>query len=83
MCFKVDCKQCGKFTWGGCGAHVALVYNKIEKGKHCTRQAWTGVVMTSETTSGTTLGGDEERNLSFFVLGSVVILVVYFSYWTL
>ncbi|BAH95771.1 Os12g0596101 [Oryza sativa Japonica Group] len=43
MCFKVECSKCGKFTWNGCGKHVASVYDGIEKGKHCTCKPWPGV----------------------------------------
>ncbi|KAJ0963384.1 hypothetical protein J5N97_028506 [Dioscorea zingiberensis] len=54
MCFKVDCKQCGKITWGGCGNHVPSVYNGIEKGKHCTCRPWPGVALPSDTSSSKT-----------------------------
>lgn len=43
MCYKVECSKCGKFTWNGCGKHVANVYDGIEKGKHCSCKPWTGV----------------------------------------
>jgi len=43
MCYKVECSKCGKFTWNGCGKHVASVYDGIEKGKHCTCKSWPGV----------------------------------------
>jgi len=40
MCYKVECS---KFTWNGCGKHVAAVYEGIEKGKHCSCKPWPGV----------------------------------------
>lgn len=49
MCYKVLCKQCGKYTWGGCGDHLKAIYPTIEKGKHCTCRPWPGVVVPSET----------------------------------
>ncbi|KAK9284845.1 hypothetical protein L1049_024025 [Liquidambar formosana] len=51
MCFKVDCKQCGKHSWGGCGKHLAPLYANIEKGKHCMCRSWPGVVIPSEKTA--------------------------------
>ncbi|KAH7673567.1 hypothetical protein IHE45_08G015400 [Dioscorea alata] len=51
MCYKVDCKQCGKVTWGGCGKHVLSVYNSVEKGKHCMCRSWPGVSLPSNTAS--------------------------------
>ncbi|KAJ8770610.1 hypothetical protein K2173_021257 [Erythroxylum novogranatense] len=48
MCFKVDCSQCGKYSWGGCGKHLSAVYANIEKGKHCMCRSWPGVVMPVE-----------------------------------
>ncbi|KAG1368530.1 hypothetical protein COCNU_14G009980 [Cocos nucifera] len=59
MCFKVDCKQCGKVTWGGCGKHAASVYNSIEKGKHCTCRPWPGVPTPSETSTATSSNGNK------------------------
>jgi hypothetical protein len=44
MCYKVECSKCGKFSWNGCGKHVASVYEGIEKGKHCSCKPWPGVV---------------------------------------
>ncbi|KAG7993833.1 hypothetical protein I3843_01G026100 [Carya illinoinensis] len=37
MCFRVDCKQCGKYSWGG-----------IDEGKHCMCRSWPGVVIPSK-----------------------------------
>ncbi|KAF8015499.1 hypothetical protein BT93_H1116 [Corymbia citriodora subsp. variegata] len=45
MCYKVDCKKCGKYTWGGCGKHLTTLYKSIEQGKHCMCNSWPGVVM--------------------------------------
>ena len=49
MCFKMDCKGCGKVTWGGCGKHVASVHASIEEGKHCMCRSWPGVAVASDT----------------------------------
>ncbi|KAF8410606.1 hypothetical protein HHK36_003138 [Tetracentron sinense] len=49
MCFRVECKQCGKYGWGGCGEHLPSIYANIEKGKHCMCRSWPGVVIPSET----------------------------------
>lgn len=47
MCFRVDCKQCGKYGWGGCGKHLDTVYASIEEGKHCMCRSWPGIVIPS------------------------------------
>ncbi|MFS8010998.1 hypothetical protein Hanom_Chr14g01303651 [Helianthus anomalus] len=54
MCYRVVCKSCGKFGWGGCGEHVKLVYGGIEKGKHCMCRSWPGVVVSSSETASAT-----------------------------
>ncbi|WCJ31007.1 hypothetical protein M5689_012526 [Euphorbia peplus] len=48
MCFRVDCKQCGKFSWSGCGKHLAAIYANIEPGKHCMCRSWPGVAIPTE-----------------------------------
>lgn len=48
MCYRVECKKCGKYTWGGCGNHLKTLYGSIDKGKHCMCQSWPGVVIPSE-----------------------------------
>ncbi|KAF5752938.1 hypothetical protein HS088_TW01G00856 [Tripterygium wilfordii] len=45
MCYRVDCKQCGKYGWGGCGKHLTTLYASIDEGKHCTCRSWPGVVI--------------------------------------
>ncbi|KAJ9669929.1 hypothetical protein PVL29_026474 [Vitis rotundifolia] len=52
MCFRQDCKQCGKYTWGGCGKHLDTLYASIDKGKHCMCRSWPGVVIPQHTTAG-------------------------------
>ncbi|EEF40067.1 conserved hypothetical protein [Ricinus communis] len=49
MCFRVECKQCGKYSWAGCGKHLVTLYDNIEKGKHCMCKSWPGVVIPAET----------------------------------
>lgn len=48
MCFRVECKQCGKYSWGGCGKHLKTLYGSIDKGKHCMCRSWPGVVIPQE-----------------------------------
>ncbi|KAL7141278.1 hypothetical protein ABFS83_08G042800 [Erythranthe nasuta] len=48
MCYRVDCKKCGKYSWGGCGKHLTTLYANIEKGKHCICKSWPGVVIPSQ-----------------------------------
>ncbi|HHU38352.1 MAG TPA: hypothetical protein GXZ45_03595 [Propionibacterium sp.] len=35
MCRPVNCKQCGKTTWAGCGQHVASVKASVPAGQWC------------------------------------------------
>ncbi|KAG5624038.1 hypothetical protein H5410_009256 [Solanum commersonii] len=51
MCYRVDCKKCGKYSWGGCGKHLSTLYGSIEQGKHCNCRPWPGVVMPSSQTT--------------------------------
>ncbi|KAM1810527.1 hypothetical protein ACFX12_027276 [Malus domestica] len=48
MCFRVECKQCGKTSWGGCGKHLTNLYAGIEQGKHCMCRSWPGVVVPNQ-----------------------------------
>ncbi|CAK9185784.1 unnamed protein product, partial [Ilex paraguariensis] len=48
MCSRVECKQCGKTSWRGCGKHLTTLFAGIEKGKHCMCRPWPGVVVSSE-----------------------------------
>ncbi|XAR57847.1 hypothetical protein NMG60_11026130 [Bertholletia excelsa] len=45
MCHRLECKQCGKYTWGGCGKHLTNLYASINEGKHCMCRSWPGVVL--------------------------------------
>ncbi|MBA0715742.1 hypothetical protein Golax_014628, partial [Gossypium laxum] len=45
----VDCRQCGRYTWGGCGKHLSTLYASIDVGKHCMCRSWPGVVIPSTT----------------------------------
>nr|POE92833.1 isoform 2 of nuclear autoantigenic sperm protein [Quercus suber] len=51
MCFQVECKQCGKTSWGGCGKHLKTLYASIDEGKHCMCRSWPGVAMPSKETT--------------------------------
>ncbi|KAI9113605.1 hypothetical protein K1719_015532 [Acacia pycnantha] len=51
MCYRVECRSCGKYTWGGCGKHLKSLYAKIEEGNHCMCQSWPGVVIPSQASS--------------------------------
>ena len=35
MCRAVNCKQCGKTTWAGCGQHVDQVMKGVTKSNQC------------------------------------------------
>ncbi|CDP02433.1 unnamed protein product [Coffea canephora] len=48
MCYRVSCKECGNFSWGGCGRHLTTLYSSIEKGKHCMCRPWPGVAIPSD-----------------------------------
>lgn len=48
MCYKVECKQCGKLSWGGCGKHLVPLYASIDQGNHCICRSWPGVVIPTE-----------------------------------
>nr|XP_017178575.2 uncharacterized protein LOC108169585 [Malus domestica] len=48
MCFRVECKQCGKTSWGGCGKHLKDLYAGIEQGKHCMCRSWPGVAVPNQ-----------------------------------
>ncbi|TVU49335.1 hypothetical protein EJB05_00643, partial [Eragrostis curvula] len=60
MCKKAECSKCGKFTWNGCGKHVAAVYDDIEKGKHCSCKPWPGVDTKAEGSTSTTKEGTDQ-----------------------
>ncbi|KAF9682329.1 hypothetical protein SADUNF_Sadunf05G0097800 [Salix dunnii] len=51
MCYRVECKQCKKYSWGGCGNHLATLYASIDKGKHCMCKSWPGVVVPAAETA--------------------------------
>ncbi|KAI4327525.1 hypothetical protein L6164_019974 [Bauhinia variegata] len=53
MCYIVDCKTCGKQSWGGCGKHLDGLYARIEQGKHCMCRSWPGVAIASQTAQAT------------------------------
>ncbi|GJV69942.1 BTB/POZ domain-containing protein [Tanacetum coccineum] len=55
MCYRVACKKCGNYGWGGCGEHLKTLYASIDKGKHCMCRSWPGVVIpSSDNTSSST-----------------------------
>ncbi|MBD8507083.1 hypothetical protein HT102_11345 [Hoyosella sp. G463] len=35
MCYPVNCRQCGKTTWSGCGMHVDQVMRGVPKNERC------------------------------------------------
>ena len=35
MCRRVTCKQCGKPSWAGCGAHVDMVLGDVPRTERC------------------------------------------------
>ncbi|MFA7323736.1 MAG: hypothetical protein WC005_05185 [Candidatus Nanopelagicales bacterium] len=36
MCQQATCRNCGKRTWTGCGAHVDQVMRGVPKNERCT-----------------------------------------------
>ncbi|PFH46194.1 hypothetical protein AMATHDRAFT_70374 [Amanita thiersii Skay4041] len=34
-CWLVQCKECGKTTWDGCGKHVEAVMAKVKEEDKC------------------------------------------------
>ncbi|WOH10035.1 hypothetical protein DCAR_0729496 [Daucus carota subsp. sativus] len=90
MCYKVDCKQCGKTTWGGCGKHLKTLYPTIAQGKHCTCRSWPGVDTASSAASSTTTtttttgmfpersGEDPWRTLKFLLISIMFISFIKF-----
>ncbi|MFZ8997792.1 MAG: hypothetical protein ACO225_01025 [Ilumatobacteraceae bacterium] len=37
MCRQITCKECGKPTWAGCGAHVDQVLGHVPVADRCPR----------------------------------------------
>ncbi len=35
MCRAINCRQCGKTTWAGCGQHVNQVLGGVPKTQRC------------------------------------------------
>lgn len=52
MCRQVKCKQCGKPTWAGCGAHVEQVLGHVPKSERCQ-----GHAASADTSSSGGVGG--------------------------
>jgi hypothetical protein len=36
MCSRARCRDCGKITWSGCGAHVDAVMAGVPQADRCT-----------------------------------------------
>ena len=36
MCYPVECSQCHKTTWSGCGEHVDQVMRTVPTSQQCT-----------------------------------------------
>ncbi|TQD72810.1 hypothetical protein C1H46_041651 [Malus baccata] len=75
MCFRVECKQCGKTSWGGCGKHLTNLYAGIEQGKHCMCRSWPGVVVPNQQ-QGTT-ATQQQSPASAFASASGDVLLSY------
>lgn len=39
MCRAVNCRQCGKTTWAGCGQHVDAVMRGVPRADRCSGHA--------------------------------------------
>jgi hypothetical protein len=35
MCRRIDCSQCGRPTYAGCGAHVEQVLGNVPRAERC------------------------------------------------
>ena len=35
MCYRTTCPQCGKATWGGCGAHIEQALRGVPESQRC------------------------------------------------
>lgn len=54
MCYRVECRVCSKYSWGGCGEHLKTLYASIDEGLHCMCRSWPGVVIPSQRPPTTT-----------------------------
>ncbi|KAK8619160.1 hypothetical protein V6N13_133127 [Hibiscus sabdariffa] len=54
MCYRVDCQQCRKYTWAGCGKHLSTLFASIDEGKRCMCRPWPGVVVTTPSVNNAT-----------------------------
>ncbi|ESW28855.1 hypothetical protein PHAVU_002G023800 [Phaseolus vulgaris] len=64
MCYRVECRSCRKYTWGGCGNHLTTLYASIDDGMHCTCRSWPGVVIPSNRPSTATQQPTQSNNSS-------------------
>ncbi|QCD90964.1 branched-chain amino acid aminotransferase [Vigna unguiculata] len=64
MCYRVECRSCGRYTWGGCGNHLATLYASIDEGMHCTCRSWPGVAIPPRTTDTATQQPTQPNNSS-------------------
>lgn len=53
MCYRVECKKCGKYGWGGCGEHLKILFGSIDEGKRCMCRSWPGVAIASSDQAST------------------------------
>lgn len=88
MCYRVDCKQCGKYSWGGCGEHLSALYASIDEGNRCMCRSWPGVVTPStsnvtisQTAAATTTINNQQLQLQVLVfLWFLIFLEVVFTW---
>ncbi|KAG9324055.1 hypothetical protein KVV02_004732 [Mortierella alpina] len=59
MCHRVVCKNCGKFTWEGCGLHIAQALAGLSREQICScddgrgsEHAWSAYSSASSSNSG-------------------------------
>ncbi|BAU00157.1 hypothetical protein VIGAN_10172400 [Vigna angularis var. angularis] len=64
MCYRVECRSCGRYTWGGCGNHLTTLYASIDEGMHCTCRSWPGVVIPPRSTDTATQQPTQPNNSS-------------------
>nr|KYP66690.1 hypothetical protein KK1_012995 [Cajanus cajan] len=67
MCYRVECRSCKKYTWGGCGRHLSTLYASINEGMHCTCRSWPGVVQHTTATQQPTQSNNSSQGKAFSI----------------
>eukprot|EP00823_Brevimastigomonas_motovehiculus_P003022 TRINITY_DN1816_c0_g3_i2.p1 TRINITY_DN1816_c0_g3~~TRINITY_DN1816_c0_g3_i2.p1 ORF type:complete len:201 (+),score=106.70 TRINITY_DN1816_c0_g3_i2:113-715(+) len=69
MCFKVKCKTCQKWTWGGCGNHIEQALSGVKKEDRCTckeekKESTTTTSSSSSSTSSSSSSSSDSASVS-------------------